>query len=669
MSVRRVLPLLFVLLVPEAEAAVFRVGSDAACTHATIQSAIDAAAANGAGQDSIRIAIGSYTAQALLIENHWLQMGGGYVDCSATFPTPGARSAISGAGNGGLPVLRILQSDATFGNTGLAALDISGGDVGAGDGGGIRAIGSIQLYLTNTRVHDNRAARGGGIYVRGTPGQQVLSLSVTGYESNDSQSRIEHNVASDGGGVYVDSDASVSVNSPIAFNAAERGGGVFVSGTRSAAGVAAMPQSAPGEADIHDNEASLDGGGVYASGGAVVFATRHAGIPAPQIRANRAGRDGGGVYLDHARLTFLRGFVRDNHAGLAQDGRGGGIYVGSGAGVGISGEPLDSVSDLTCLSSLPCAGIIGNRAGSEAYAGQGGGFYAEGSVGLYSAALQDNSADDGAAATMTGNAAANLYSLLVTGNDGGGSLLSLSNGRTLELRGSTLAANLQEGELLRLDAAAANIRGSILHQPAGGEVTAINASTLSTQCVLAASDFHPEGDVVVALPGFADANAGDFSLVPDSPALDACADFSEFDVDDYDHALQVRGIDLPEVTDVGGPYDIGAFETQLETHRPPLADDVSATMPQDTALTVTLLGSDPDGDALTFRVIEAPQHGSVSDGVPPDVIYRPAAGYVGTDSFRYVANDGAFDSAPARVSITVTEVIPLEPDIFASGFE
>lgn len=85
---------------------------------------------------------------------------------------------------------------------------------------------------------------------------------------------------------------------------------------------------------------------------------------------------------------------------------------------------------------------------------------------------------------------------------------------------------------------------------------------------------------------------------------------------------------------------------------PPVAEDLSVTTPMDTPIDVTLVGSDPDGDDLTYTIVAAPSNGSVSlvDGV---VTYTPDTGYFGSDSFTYKVNDGELDSNVATVDIVV----------------
>ncbi|MEO5714575.1 MAG: Ig-like domain-containing protein, partial [Luteolibacter sp.] len=87
----------------------------------------------------------------------------------------------------------------------------------------------------------------------------------------------------------------------------------------------------------------------------------------------------------------------------------------------------------------------------------------------------------------------------------------------------------------------------------------------------------------------------------------------------------------------------------------PVANAQTINLDEDTTASVTLTGSDLEGGALTFSVTVPPQHGSLS-GTAPNLTYTPAANYNGTDSFSFVANDGAVISAPAVVSINVAPV-------------
>ncbi|MFM1879377.1 MAG: hypothetical protein RLZZ241_2243, partial [Bacteroidota bacterium] len=102
----------------------------------------------------------------------------------------------------------------------------------------------------------------------------------------------------------------------------------------------------------------------------------------------------------------------------------------------------------------------------------------------------------------------------------------------------------------------------------------------------------------------------------------------------------------------------------------PLADDQSVNTAEDTSLDITLLGSDVDGDALTYEIATAPAHGSVTL-LGDTATYTPDANYHGADSFTFTVSDGALTSSAATVSITVTPVndTPLADDQSVSTAE
>ena len=76
----------------------------------------------------------------------------------------------------------------------------------------------------------------------------------------------------------------------------------------------------------------------------------------------------------------------------------------------------------------------------------------------------------------------------------------------------------------------------------------------------------------------------------------------------------------------------------------PVANAQSIGTDKDTAVPVTLSGSDVDGDSLAFTVLSGPAHGTLS-GSGANRTYTPDPGYLGPDSFSYVANDGTLNSA------------------------
>jgi hypothetical protein len=88
-------------------------------------------------------------------------------------------------------------------------------------------------------------------------------------------------------------------------------------------------------------------------------------------------------------------------------------------------------------------------------------------------------------------------------------------------------------------------------------------------------------------------------------------------------------------------------------NNPPSADPQTLSTAEDTALPITLTGSDPESSPLSFTVTVNPAHGSLS-GSAPALTYTPAANFNGSDSFGFTVSDGKMTSAEAVVSLTVT---------------
>ncbi len=89
--------------------------------------------------------------------------------------------------------------------------------------------------------------------------------------------------------------------------------------------------------------------------------------------------------------------------------------------------------------------------------------------------------------------------------------------------------------------------------------------------------------------------------------------------------------------------------------QPPVAVGGSVQTLEDTSVPVPLEATDPDGDALSWTILQAPAHGTLT-GTAPYLVYEPAANYNGTDSFTFYASDGLLSSNIATMSITVTAV-------------
>ncbi len=90
----------------------------------------------------------------------------------------------------------------------------------------------------------------------------------------------------------------------------------------------------------------------------------------------------------------------------------------------------------------------------------------------------------------------------------------------------------------------------------------------------------------------------------------------------------------------------------LAVNDAPVAHSQSIQTAADTAVSLVLSASDVDGNPLSFEIVTPPSHGSLS-GTAPNLRYTPAAGFSGSDSFSFRANDGTALSAVATVTLQV----------------
>jgi Ca2+-binding RTX toxin-like protein len=99
----------------------------------------------------------------------------------------------------------------------------------------------------------------------------------------------------------------------------------------------------------------------------------------------------------------------------------------------------------------------------------------------------------------------------------------------------------------------------------------------------------------------------------------------------------------------------------INTNVLPVAVADNYSIDQDTVLTVPAPGvlgndSDTDGNSLTAVLDTPPTNGTLNLNADGSFDYTPDAGYIGSDSFSYHANDGTVDSNVVTVEITVNGV-------------
>lgn len=91
----------------------------------------------------------------------------------------------------------------------------------------------------------------------------------------------------------------------------------------------------------------------------------------------------------------------------------------------------------------------------------------------------------------------------------------------------------------------------------------------------------------------------------------------------------------------------------------PVAYDSTINTHFNTPASVSFSAWDSDGDTLSFTIVEAPTHGSVSGDVLFGYVYTPNPNFVGADSFTFTANDGFAESGNATITIEVGNTAPV----------
>ncbi len=121
--------------------------------------------------------------------------------------------------------------------------------------------------------------------------------------------------------------------------------------------------------------------------------------------------------------------------------------------------------------------------------------------------------------------------------------------------------------------------------------------------------------------------------------------------------IEIQGV----VTGGRNGQNVSQVPPVLNINRSPVAVEDSATAQAGSAVVINVLANDtdPDNDTLVVSSVSAPSHGSaVVSGNDTTVTYTPAAGYTGSDSFRYSIGDGHGGIASAVVNVTVVDTTP-----------
>ncbi|KZL93408.1 Ig-like domain-containing protein [Clostridium magnum] len=91
----------------------------------------------------------------------------------------------------------------------------------------------------------------------------------------------------------------------------------------------------------------------------------------------------------------------------------------------------------------------------------------------------------------------------------------------------------------------------------------------------------------------------------------------------------------------------------------PTIPDYNKTTDKNVAINDKVVGTDVDGDTLTYVKASGPSNGTVTVNTDGSYVYTPNSDYVGSDSFTVTVSDGKGGSATGTVNITVNSVAPV----------
>ncbi|HOX72449.1 hypothetical protein [Dokdonella sp.] len=567
----------------EVPAAIFTVGTGAGCTHGTIQSAINAAEANGVA-DTVRLTRSlTYQPEANVINTSQnLNVVGGFATCTQA-ATDNIKTVVSGQGGAAEPVFRIFAGTGSI--IKLRHLTITLGDEdGGGGGGGIYFKGDGGLELIETDVTNNSADYGGGIYAEATGNNAELVISNNTTIGSNTARR-------SGGGVYIAGPLEMTMTAPssiIAFNQAlgvggvgGYGGGLHVQGPA----IAYIGTSgAFGLGAIYSNSA-VDGGGISIQSAQSdgVDALVHLFTTDPQqpvtVRGNSASDTGGAIYVQgwNGAFSFSDAYfcasdfrIEDN---FARDGSA--LYMNESGFAYLNRSDCTVPSAVRCASGVSCNTMVGNDAGPTTGGIGDGATLRNVEAYLFMNRFELRANRGGYAIRTTGQFRISIAKdCLLADNEYTRQLISSEASTSTYVTDCTLAGNsLGSSEVMRIEGTL-DLFGSIIDQP-GRLSLAYSGSPndIDVEHVLA-SDITtlPNGPTVISdAPAFVDAANGDYHLRQYSPAVDFAPPVSG---DDRDLDNQPRDQDLSGVADLFGVRDLGAYERQAGTGSCGAADTI-----------------------------------------------------------------------------------------------
>ena len=230
-------------------------------------------------------------------------------------------------------------------------------------------------------------------------------------------------------------------------------------------------------------------------------------------------------------------------------------------------------------------------------------------------------------------------------------LMRLAPDRITVLGGTAAISADVEADLADLAAIVERLAGPTRVDTAVAVSTAQFPPNTATAAYIANAGAFPDALAGAAIAGADRSGFAQTGHEPFGPIL--LTDTETLPVATTDELLRLH----PTLTDPG------------EDNRAPIAEDLQATTTRNSPVLITLVATDPDGDPLTYEIVDQPSSGSV---VLDDDEARFTPDRTGQQTFTYTAFDGLATSDVATVTVTVTRVpggppaspITVTPEVF-----
>lgn len=559
----------------------FTVGNGIGCNFSNIQDAIDED-----DNSEIRIASNKDYFESLVLQDKQINLVGGFENCAA---------ALSGTMTDTRPLITGNSSESVITISGFNLVELKNLFIGNGIYG-VEVVNFTEpvtsVKMDNVRVFNNDTAGFGITTANGSD----ANVSLNNVQSDFNK---QTGINCSGAGSHVRlGGSSIIDNNHVASPDNE----FFGSGIRAFGGCQLDIYS---PTQIMDNSAPIQGGGIHVDNGATVniFGFGESCIndvcmgdsTSPVIikdnTVDSPEGNGGGIYISQATVNIFNAVIEGNTAAY-----GGALYTRT-ATFNALGLELDGVP---CWSPGQCLQFNDNEATID-----GGVFYGKfnGSlIQISNARFNDNLSGNAVIGSLD-EATANIRNSIITDNGGispdfpNNHLFQLEQAdATLDLNEVTIHNNVLSAELIKNNDGEVNVYSSLIFD--FNQIYSQNAQASNNFSCIGAHEINsfqndPSNTVInlAETPVFIDTVSGNYLLTPNSLAIDYCG-VSPLN-NNFDIAYNPRGVDDPDVDDLLGTYDIGAYEYQPGVANPA---GIKLTLVGDDDLTSEI------GDAVLINV-------------------------------------------------------------------